>query len=952
MPVLAAAFAILPLAAKADTYVSGSITSNTTWTADTYFVTDDVTVNSGVRLTINPGATVKFGSRTNLYISGTLVAEGTASNTIVFTASSTSPTKGYWDRIEFDSSSSGTISQASVLYGGNQNHSPYSEIYNNGGTLTLDTVEVADSDSRGVQQNSGTMKILNGNYHAEDYGVMFEGGTGTVSGNNFHDLTNGGVGVYGDSSGNLTLTNNTFSNMSYPAMFYLTGSVQVTHSGNTVSGTGHEHGFYIGGTMGANQTLTGDGFPYLSDGLKVAAGKTLTMTPGATLKFQGGGLEVAGTLAAEGNTASSIYFTSYYDDTNGDVDNYSPDTAPAASDWDGITIDSGASSTISNAKILYGGSVSIGANIYNNGGTLTLDSDEVATGYAYGVKQNSGTANILNCNIHADGTYGVRVNGGTATISSGTIAHNGSYGIYVGSGSNVAVNSAAVYSQSNGLYVDGGTLALNFTEVATSSSYGIYQGSGTSTIISNSIHNNGYGLYAIGGVLARTYNIFANNTVDTYINGATGGISKSGTVTQDETWANTIFPYIIGSSGLTVTTGATLTINPGVVVKFDGTTSTLTVNGSLRAEGDASDIIYFTSSKDDLVGGDSNLDGASSGATGDWSDVVIGSSGTGTISYAVARYGGHTTGILNDGGGTLNVSNAEVATSNQYGIYVTGGTANVAATALHHNFDGATVNAGTLNISSSDIRQNGTGVAGAGIYVNSGTANVTGNAIHIGQDQLGVFNNTGVAFTADNNWWGTDVTAGSCDMGYCSDGVSNVTVNTWRHNDTGFSVRDDLLNDPTLTWTSTSTYMTELNSVTNTWNSSASGMGIVAVSSTTQPTADIAIYDNPNAPSATALGVTVTYPSQLNTKPDVMFLYKTNVDNQYNNVGWKYGQWVLLHEMGHALGLGHYYDVSDNGEVMYADDVGNIDFGNKEKDDYTFLWNTMKWASPFPNWWP
>src|SRR5437667_5408991 len=52
--------------ALADTNVSGSITTNTTWTAanSPYIVNgpSSVSVNSGVTLTIEPGVTVKFGS--------------------------------------------------------------------------------------------------------------------------------------------------------------------------------------------------------------------------------------------------------------------------------------------------------------------------------------------------------------------------------------------------------------------------------------------------------------------------------------------------------------------------------------------------------------------------------------------------------------------------------------------------------------------------------------------------------------------------------------------------------------------------------------------------------------------------------------------------------------------------------------------------------------------------
>jgi subtilisin family serine protease len=95
---------------------SGDITSNQTWSKFA-FVIGDVTISNNVTLTIEPGTTVKFaahsdveadGADTNrceLVVQGTLVAEGTPSNPIVFSSNSTDPQPGDWYGIRFTNSS-------------------------------------------------------------------------------------------------------------------------------------------------------------------------------------------------------------------------------------------------------------------------------------------------------------------------------------------------------------------------------------------------------------------------------------------------------------------------------------------------------------------------------------------------------------------------------------------------------------------------------------------------------------------------------------------------------------------------------------------------------------------------------------------------------------------------------------------------------------------------------
>jgi len=91
----------------------------------------------------------------------------------------------------------------------------------------------------------------------------------------------------------------------------------------------------------------------------------------------------------------------------------------------------------------------------------------------------------------------------------------------------------------------------------------------------------------------------------------------SGTIAADTTWRG----LIVVDSTVTVASGATLTIDPGTVVKFKKS-ARLDVKGTLEAVGPYAQPIVFTSFQDDAVAGDTNGDGsASNPAANDWPGI-------------------------------------------------------------------------------------------------------------------------------------------------------------------------------------------------------------------------------------------------------------------------------------------------------------------------------------------
>jgi hypothetical protein len=193
------------------------------------------------------------------------------------------------------------------------------------------------------------------------------------------------------------------------------------------------------------------------------------------------------------------------------------------------------------------------------------------------------------------------------------------------------------------------------------------------------------------------------------------GTAVPASINSSTTWTKAGSPYIV--SGITtVGSGAVLTINAGVVVKF-APSARLWVNGTISASGAQGENVIFTSVRDDAADGvDSDPSTSVAPAPGDWANVQFqgASSNTSVLSNVIVRYGGgggvnHTSGSVSITGSFVFLTDSRVTQSLYSGITMSGGTSGTAG--------GLSLTGSRLD--HNGLKADGTGRQGDGIYVNS-----------------------------------------------------------------------------------------------------------------------------------------------------------------------------------------------------------------------------------------
>lgn len=147
-------------------------------------------------------------------------------------------------------------------------------------------------------------------------------------------------------------------------------------------------------------------------------------------------------------------------------------------------------------------------------------------------------------------------------------------------------------------------------------------------------------------------------------------IWSTGTINTPVIWTAADSPYLV-TTDVTITAAGSLTIEPGVIVKMSSGKG-LTVDGTLIAQGTSGSPVVFTSYRDDSFGGDTNNDGASAGAKGDWHGITIRSGLTGSLANLRIRYGWKGLHLSADNAGETispSLSNLVIEETYTYGVH-------------------------------------------------------------------------------------------------------------------------------------------------------------------------------------------------------------------------------------------------------------------------------------------
>lgn len=250
---------------------SGNITSNTTWSGYAY-VTSQVTVNSGVKLTIEPGTMIKFANNSSLIVKGQLIAEGTPSEIITFRSINNNAPHSSWWWVYLDQNG-GIQSPSSIKYAHFQdaNYGIRAEKADNSVVENSTFENLRIGVFTRYQNNPGKMTIKNNQFdNLTAYGIYAKDSDANISSNTITNTADPnpnitfGYGIYlNSSSASLKDNSVTGSELNGVRAYGSGGSSRMYYNSRTSPNGGFNtitsnlsHGIYITDSAGLLLGLT------------------------------------------------------------------------------------------------------------------------------------------------------------------------------------------------------------------------------------------------------------------------------------------------------------------------------------------------------------------------------------------------------------------------------------------------------------------------------------------------------------------------------------------------------------------------------------------------------------------------------------------------------------------------------------------------------------------------
>ncbi len=338
---------------------SGSLTASGRWDYAElpYLLAGDVTLESGVTLTIDPATVIQTGDlAVDLLVKGTLHAVGGADQPILFTSMGDKP-ENRWGGILF----TGSTANASVL-----EHCAVRHGGSNFASAAIDSM------------------------------IRCESSSPTFNACRVEDSANAGISLI-DSQAQLTSIH--FVN-NRAAALYMDARCFPVFTGITAEGNGYDALLIRGGTILAGGRWDYAEIPYLLDSdITLASGATLTIDPGTVVQSRDIATDfiIQGTLYAAGETGRPIVFTSLKD---------IPDNA-----WGGILFSNSGSdgSILKHCQIRYGGtnfaSATVDSMIRCEASSPTLSDCWIANSHTNGLSLITSRANVASVRFAANANY-------------------------------------------------------------------------------------------------------------------------------------------------------------------------------------------------------------------------------------------------------------------------------------------------------------------------------------------------------------------------------------------------------------------------------------------------------------------------------------------------------------------------------------------------------------------